>query len=51
MLIASVLSTVCSKYLLNIDLSAGLLNWIRPILVVILTLVWAQVLEKVKIRF
>ena len=51
MLVSSVLYIVCSKYLLNIDLSAGLLNWIRPILVVILTLVWAQVLEKVKIRF
>ena len=51
MLIASVLSIVCSKYLLNIDLSAGLLNWIRPILVVVLTMAWAQILEKVKVRF
>lgn len=50
MLVASVLYIVCSKYLLNIDLHVGLLSWIHPILVVVLTMAWAQILEKVKIR-
>ena len=51
MLVSSVLYIVCSRYLLNIDLHVGLLSWIHPILVVVLTMAWAQFLEKVKIRF